>query len=132
MADKHTSQIVNNGVKLAGDFLLVPGSSLFLDGKFKNGFLHATAGLLAKAALGIPGLLLVGANSYCMSRTGKSLLSSILDPKDPKDVLLRNKVEAEMAAGKNLDEILAGVAEDVEDLYEENREERGESNGSAT
>lgn len=119
MKDKQSRKLLRDGVKLTGELLLSPGVSLFLDGRIKPGVAHAGAGLLAKVALGPPGLLLVAANSYSVSRTGKDLLSNLFGPKDPKDMLLKKKVKEDIEAGLTLEEINAGIKEDVEDIYEE-------------
>jgi hypothetical protein len=64
---------VTNAVKLAGEGLIAPGTSLLLDGDIKAGGAHVVAGLAAKALLGPVGWLLVAANSFSKSATGKSL-----------------------------------------------------------
>jgi len=67
------SQTMENAVKLVGD-LLVPGASLLMDGKLAAGGAHLVAGAVARVALGPLGLLLVAANSYSTTMTGKGLL----------------------------------------------------------
>ena len=67
------SSHVENAVKLVGEALL-PGASLLIDGKILQGGAHAIVGTLARVALGPIGLVLVAANSYSTSSTGKSLL----------------------------------------------------------
>jgi len=64
---------VSNAVKLAGEGLIAPGTSLLLDGDFKAGGAHVIAGLAAKALLGPICWLLVAASSYSRSTTGKKL-----------------------------------------------------------
>ena len=64
---------IENAVKLVGE-AFVPGASLLMDGKILAGGAHAIVGGLARVALGPIGLLLVAANSYATSATGKSLL----------------------------------------------------------
>lgn len=64
---------IENAVKLVGEALL-PGASLLIDGKILQGGAHAVVGTVARMALGPLGLLLVAANSYSTSSTGKSLL----------------------------------------------------------
>ncbi len=61
------------GVKLVGETFLTPGSSLLLDGNI-GGISHQIGGLWANSILGPIGLLLVSANSYTRSTTGKSLM----------------------------------------------------------
>ncbi len=62
-----------NAVKLLGEAFL-PGASLLMEGRVAQGGAHVVAGLLAKALLGPVGLVLVIANSYSHSTTGKNLL----------------------------------------------------------
>jgi len=145
---KHNEQMLKNGVKLVGEMLL-PGTSLLLDEKIRPGMAHAAIGILARVVLGVPGLLLVAANSYTQSTTGTSLIDhlrqrsskaprdvSLADKvaadveslisrlrqrssKDPRDVSLADKVAADVAGGLTYDEIRAGIVEDIEDLYHE-------------
>ncbi len=63
--------------KLVGELVLTPGTSLLLDGQIKSGVGHVVVGVLARALLGAPGMLLVVANSYASSLTGKSLLENM-------------------------------------------------------
>jgi hypothetical protein len=74
MAEK--SQVVENGVKFLGETVL-PGTSLLLDGEFKAGLAHAVVGLLATAAIGSLGWILVAADSFSESVTGKSLIEQV-------------------------------------------------------
>ena len=53
---------------------VVPGASLLMDGNILSGGAHLVVGGLARMALGPVGLVLVVANSYSKSTTGKSLL----------------------------------------------------------
>lgn len=64
---------VVNAVKIVGEVGVVPGTSLLLDGKIVPGLAHVVAGLAARAAFGIPGLIAVAANSYAKSVTGRHL-----------------------------------------------------------
>lgn len=64
---------IENAVKLVGE-AFVPGASLLMDGKILPGAAHVIVGGLARLALGPVGLLLVAANSYATSATGKNLL----------------------------------------------------------
>jgi hypothetical protein len=79
MAEKMTSSelssgtVIGRGIKIAGEALVAPGSSLILDGKILPGAAHVVGGLLARWALGPIGWLLVAANSYSQSVTGKNL-----------------------------------------------------------
>ena len=70
---------VETGVKLVGEVAFVPGASLLMDGNIKSGMLHVVAGLAARSVFGLPGLLVVAANSYSTSTTGRSLIENIKD-----------------------------------------------------
>ena len=67
-------QVFTHGVKLAGDTLLAPGTSLLLEGRVIEGSLHVIVGVAARALLGPIGWLAVAANSYASATTGKNLL----------------------------------------------------------
>ena len=62
-----------HGVKAFSDTVILPGSSLMMDGDVKGGLLHAAGGLLARSIWGPVGWLLVGANSFSNSVSGKHL-----------------------------------------------------------
>lgn len=66
-------KLVARGLKIAGE-TVVPGASLILDGNIGAGALHVVGGTLARLALGPLGVLLVAANSYSKSTTGRGLL----------------------------------------------------------
>jgi hypothetical protein len=66
-------QVLARGIKIVGE-RVVPGASLILDGKIGEGALHVVGGTIAGALLGPLGVLLVAANSYSKSTTGRSLL----------------------------------------------------------
>lgn len=70
-------RIVTNGVRLAGDTMLVPGTSQLLDGQLGAGAVRAAAGIAARAVFGPIGWLAVAADSYAKSSTGKSLVDRI-------------------------------------------------------
>jgi hypothetical protein len=52
---------------------LVPGGSNLIQGDIKQGGLHVALGFLARAAFGVPGLLVVSANSFTKAVTGRHL-----------------------------------------------------------
>jgi hypothetical protein len=74
MDENDISQVISNGVKLAGETLFAPGTSLLLQGKVIGGSLHVIIGLAARSLLGPVGWLAVTANSYASATTGKNLL----------------------------------------------------------
>lgn len=67
---------VANAVKLIGETVM-PGASLLLDGNILSGGAHLLVGAIARAALGPIGVVLVMANSYSQSTTGKGLLKQM-------------------------------------------------------
>ncbi len=109
--------VLAKGLKILGEVVLTPGTSLLLDGQFKPGMVHVGIGLVARRMLGLPGLLLVGANSYSQSVTGKSLLTHAQALAGGKEDSLGELVKKAIGDKKSLSEILATVAEDVEDKY---------------
>jgi hypothetical protein len=61
----------------------VPGGANFIKGDLVNGGAHLVLGIIAKVALGVPGALLIHANSLVKARTGQhihGLLGSIQLP----------------------------------------------------
>ena len=67
-----SSVVIGRGIKIIGE-TVVPGASLVLDGKLLPGAAHLVGGLVARWAFGPVGWLLVAANSYSKSVTGRSL-----------------------------------------------------------
>jgi hypothetical protein len=78
------NNILKNGARLLGETILTPGASLLCDGQVKSGLLHVGAGLIARFTLGMPGLLVVAADSYSKTVTGKSLLQNFIGNGDKK------------------------------------------------
>ena len=74
---------IDNVVKLIGEVVLLPGTSLLLDGNFKSGVAHAAIGLAARAllwsSLGAPIMFLVAVDSFSQSTSEKSLFTHITD-----------------------------------------------------
>lgn len=62
-----------NGVKVAGEALVVPGASLLLDGNVKDGATHIVAAFVARALLGPVGWAYIAADSFSKSVSGKHL-----------------------------------------------------------
>ena len=65
-----------NGARLIGETVITPGTSLLVDGQIISGLIHVGLGIVARATLGLPGLVLVAANSYSKTVSGKSLLAN--------------------------------------------------------
>ncbi len=72
---------LTNGVKVLTESLILPGSSLIMDGDIKNGTLHALAGLVSRALLGPLGWFAFAANSYSNSVTGKHVYQHFFESK---------------------------------------------------
>jgi hypothetical protein len=68
--------LLERGLKIAGESV-APGASLLLDGKVVPGVAHFLAGMLARAVFGPVGVILVAADSYSRSVSGKSLLEQL-------------------------------------------------------
>jgi hypothetical protein len=74
MANEKTgAEILGVGVKAAGEYL-IPGGSNLIKGDLATGVTYAALGFLAKAAFGIPGLVVVSLNSLTKSVTGKNAM----------------------------------------------------------
>ncbi|MBV9209354.1 MAG: hypothetical protein JOZ52_01925 [Acidobacteria bacterium] len=67
---------VKTGLKVASE-LIVPGGSNLIKGDYKQAGIHAALGLVARAFFGLPGLVLVSANSYVKASTGRGLLEHL-------------------------------------------------------
>ncbi len=76
---------VQNAVKLVGEGLILPGTSLLLDGDIKGGGGHAIVGLLATALVGPIGWFAAAADSFSRSTSGRSLLEQFKGDK-PKPI----------------------------------------------
>ena len=66
------SDVINNGIKLVGETML-PGASLLLDGNLVNGAAHVAVGAAAAAFVAPWAVLLVVADSFSKSVSGKNL-----------------------------------------------------------
>lgn len=78
---KQLSPAIANGVRLVGDTLVAPGTSLLIDGKIGAGAGRVVAGLVARAAIGPIGWLAIAADSYTKSTTGRGILDRMLEGK---------------------------------------------------
>ena len=63
---------VKTGVQMLSEYLL-PGGSNLVNGNIEQAGIHAVLGFAAMAILGVPGLLLVSANSITKAKTGQHL-----------------------------------------------------------
>jgi hypothetical protein len=82
MQEMSLDKAIVHGVKLTGDVLVAPGTSLLLESEVVAGSLHVIVGLVARALLGTAllgsvGWLVVAANSYSKATTGKNLLQQV-------------------------------------------------------
>jgi len=57
--------------------VLIPGGSNLLTGNYTQAAVHAGLGILAGALFGLPGVIIVAANSFTKSTTGQSLYESL-------------------------------------------------------
>ncbi len=80
-AEPSGGTVASRGIKVAGEALVAPGSSLILDGDIINGGVHLAGGLLARWAVGPVGWFLVAANSYSKSVTDRNLWEHLPMPK---------------------------------------------------
>jgi len=134
--NNNETNLLVEGLKVAAEFLILPGTSLLAQSDYKRGFIHAGVGIAARVALKPPAVALTAvaltaANSYCTAKTGEGLLSKLMSfnpvdaknavfgNKDARDEGLRRKVYEDAAQGVSLDTIKESVAEDIEDLYHE-------------
>jgi len=80
MAEEQSTDIgrvIANGIRLASDTLIAPGSSQILDGKVGSGLGRFAIGAAARAVLGPIGWLVVGLDSYAKTTTGRGLLERL-------------------------------------------------------
>lgn len=76
---------IQRTVELASEYV-IPGGSNLIKGDIVQGGLHFVAGFIAKVAWGLPGILLVHANSLVKARTGYHIhehLGGIQAPSNP-------------------------------------------------
>lgn len=76
-ASDQGSVIVGRAVKIAGE-TITPGASLILDGNLRLGILHVIGAGLLTGLVGPIGSVLLAANSYSKSVSGKSLPEQVL------------------------------------------------------
>jgi hypothetical protein len=76
-------QTVKTGLQFASE-VVIPGSSHLLNGDLKQAGIHAGLGILAGAIFGLPGLIIVAANSFTRANTGHHLYESLNTPDSTK------------------------------------------------
>lgn len=74
--DDNSMETVKTGLQFSSEVLL-PGGSNLIKGDLVQGGLHAVLGLAAGAIFGLPGLLLIKANSFTKAKTGQHLYEHI-------------------------------------------------------
>lgn len=72
-------QNVKTGLQFASE-MVIPGGSNLLNGDLKQAGIHAVMGLLAGALFGLPGVIVVAANSFTRATTGHHLYESLNIP----------------------------------------------------
>ena len=115
---------IKNAIKVAAEILVIPGSSLLTEGRIKDGAIHAGLALLSKSFLGLPSLLVLGASSFYRSLEKKEDKADEIKADDRIEGL-DEKVRAEVEDGMTLEEIKAGIQEDVEDTFFEVQQNNG-------
>jgi hypothetical protein len=89
------NEAVKRTVLFTSEYLL-PGGSNLVQGDIKQGGLHVALGFLAKAAFGVPGLLVVSANSFTKAVTGRHLYEHLglvsSEPAPPPPVVAQGPV----------------------------------------
>lgn len=68
---------VKTGLQFASE-VVVPGGSNLINGDLKQGGLHVVLGLVAGTLFGVPGLIVVAANSLTKATTGRHLHESLI------------------------------------------------------
>ncbi len=82
MSDSVTA--ITNGVKLVGETML-PGASLLMDGNLVNGAAHVALGAAAATFVAPWAVLLVVADSFSKSVSGKNLWEHVNISKKPAE-----------------------------------------------
>ncbi|MGA9996427.1 MAG: DUF6072 family protein [Pyrinomonadaceae bacterium] len=65
-------QTVKTGLQFVSE-AVIPGGSNLINGDLKQAAIHAVLGIIAGSVFGIPGALLVAANSFTKATTGHHL-----------------------------------------------------------
>ena len=78
---------VVNAVKFVADQVLMPGTSLLVEGKVGAGLIHGVAGIVGRALLGPVGWMMIGLNSYSKAASDKYLWEHLTSPTSEPEVL---------------------------------------------
>lgn len=76
-------QTVKTGLQFASE-VVIPGGSNLINGDLKQAGIHAALGIVAGAVFGLPGLIIVAANSFTRATTGHHLYESLNTPDSTK------------------------------------------------
>ncbi len=80
------NNVLKNGARLLGETFITPGASLLANGQIGHGLLHVGAGIIARMFLGVPGMMVVAANSYSKTVTGKHVLTHLTQSSAAKSI----------------------------------------------
>lgn len=80
---------LTNGLKGVAEVIL-PGSSLYMEGDIKNGTFHTVGGVVGRILLGPVGWFAAAANSYSNSVTGKHVHEHFIKPKSSPETSPEN------------------------------------------
>jgi hypothetical protein len=67
---------LRTGLQFASE-VVIPGGSNLISGNWKTGLIHAGLGILAGTMFGLPGAIMVAANSFTKAQTGRHLYESL-------------------------------------------------------
>ena len=67
---------LKTGLAFASE-VVIPGGSNLIAGNYTQAAVHAGLGILAGAFFGLPGVIVVAANSFTKATTGTSLFESV-------------------------------------------------------
>ena len=71
-----SNEPLRTGMAFASE-VVIPGGSNLLSGNYKQGLIHMGLGLVAGALFGLPGAIVVAANSFTRSTTGHHLYEAL-------------------------------------------------------
>jgi len=116
-----------NALKLVGELVLLPGSSLLIQGKVTQGGTHAILGVLAWKLLGRisgpVGWVLLAANSFAKSTSGKYLHDYLIDPfrkrSEPDDAPAEKPATEPSPSGRDDLMRLEGIGPKISELLQD-------------